>query len=63
MRVRDNAESVAFYSGERSEWVRGIGSLFAVIENQYRVVHVDSVVESGSVVFKSFSSLTPYLPL
>ena len=63
VRVRDNAESIAFYSGEKSEWVRGIGSLFAAIENQYRVIRVDSIVESVSVVFRNFSILAPYLLL
>ena len=63
VRVRDNAEPIAFYGGERSEWVRGIGALFAAIHNQYRVIRVGAVVESASVVFSNFSFLAPYLLL
>ena len=47
-RVRDNAESIAFYGGERSEWERGIDALFAAIRNQYRVIRISSV---GKVYF------------
>ena len=62
-RVRDNAESIAFYSGERSEWARGIDALFAAIRNQYRVIRFSSVVRSISVAFRNFTYLAPYLLL
>ena len=63
MRVRDNAESIAFYSGERSEWARGIDTLFGAIRNQYRVIRVSSVVKSISIAFRNFTYLAPYLLL
>ena len=62
-RVRDNAESIAFYSGERSEWARGIDTLFGAIRNQYRVIRVSSVVKSISIAFRNFTYLAPYLLL
>ena len=62
-RVRDNAESIAFYSGERSEWARGVDAFFAAIRNQYRVIRVTSAVKSVAVVFRNFSSLAPYILL
>ena len=62
-RIRDNAESIAFYSGERSEWARGIDALFAAIGNQYRVIRFSSVVTSISVAFRNFTYLAPYLLL
>lgn len=62
-RVRDNAESIVFYRGERSEWALGVGALIAAIRNQYRVIRVSSAVTSVAVVFRNFSSLAPYLLL
>ena len=62
-RVRDNAESIAFYSGEKSEWGRGVSTLFAAIGNQYRVIRVSSVVTSVSVIFGNLANLVPYILL
>ena len=61
--VRDNAESIAFYGGEKSEWTRGISSLLAAIGNQYRVIRVSSLVTSVSVIFRNFTYLAPYILL
>ena len=62
-RVRDNAESIAFYSGEKSEWGRGVSTLFAAIGNQYRVIRVSSVVTSVSTIFGNLAILVPYILL
>jgi putative ATP-binding cassette transporter len=62
-RVRDNAESIAFYGGERSEWERGVDALFAAIANQYLVIRTSSAVKSVSVAFRNFTFLAPYLLL
>ena len=62
-RVRDNAESIVFYRGERSEWALGVGVLIAAVRNQYRVIRVSSAVTSVAVVLRNFSSLAPYLLL
>jgi putative ATP-binding cassette transporter len=62
-RVRDNAESIAFYGGERSEWERGIEALLAAIANQYRLIRVSSIITSISGAFRNFSTLAPYLLL
>jgi vitamin B12/bleomycin/antimicrobial peptide transport system ATP-binding/permease protein len=62
-RVRDNAESIAFYGGEKSEWVRGVETLLEAIGNQYRVIRVGSAVTSVSAAFGIFSTLAPYILL
>ena len=62
-RVRDNAESIAFYGGEKSEWVRSVGALLEAIRNQYRVIRVGSAVTSVSAAFGIFSTLAPYILL
>ena len=62
-RVRDNAESIAFYGGEKSEWGRGVSTLLAAIGNQYRVIRVSSVVTSVSVIFSNLTNLAPYILL
>ena len=62
-RVRDNAESIAFYGGEKNEWLRGVGALLSAIRNQYRVIRVSSTVTSVSAAFGIFAGLAPYILL
>ncbi|QNJ20320.1 xenobiotic ABC transporter/ ATPase component [Synechococcus sp. A18-25c] len=63
VRVRDNAESIAFYSGEKGEWTRSVRSLLAAIKNQYRVIRLGAVVNSLSQVYQNMGFIVPYVLL